>query len=339
MALSLIGLDIGRSFIKVVQVKKSGSKLSLESCATVVTPSGGIQSDSPFELKRVSEAIRNCVKAAKSQDDSCAVSLVESQVVTRLIDMPNLTDKELSSAINWEADQYIPLPIRDVNLQYQIISRPDANTSDKMQVLLIAAPKRMVEKYLRVVKDAGLNARALETESSALSRALIKVDDPPSIIISFGAVSTELILVKDGHVVFTRSLATGGVNLTRSIMAEFNMAEAQAEEYKHAYGILEDKLGGKVSNILKPILELVVGEVIKATEFSRSHLANHTIARIIMCGGGAYLPGFTEYLTQRTSLEVLLADPWSNFEKEGLIMRLPGQGSFYSVATGLALRF
>jgi type IV pilus assembly protein PilM len=257
-----------------------------------------------------------------------------------LIQLPPLTDKELASAINWEAEQYIPLPIKDVILQYKIINREAivAGGQSKMDVLLIAAPKRVIQKYISVVKNAGLRPEVLETESTALTRSLTKLSDPPTIIVSMGALSTELVLAQKGNVLFTRSIATGGVNLTKAIMAEFNLPQKQAEEYKQTYGILEDKLSGKVASVLKPILDIVITEILKAVEYARGHVRDSQVARVVICGGGAFLPGLSEFLVERTSLEVSLGDPWIDFAKEGLITQLADQGSIYSVATGLALR-
>lgn len=338
MAAQIFGLDIGSSFIKVAQVRSRGSDRTLAAAGSVLTSGDGIKSETPLQLKQLAEAVKLCVKNSKIDGNRCAVSIIESQAVTRLIELPNLTDKELSAAINFEADQYIPLPIKDVNLQYKVLSRPQSGSDGKMQVLLIAAPKRVIDKYLQVVSLAGLNLTAIETESSSLARALSGPNDPPSLIVSMGALSTELILVKAGNVFVTRSIATGGITLNKTIMAEFNLTQAQAEEYKMAYGILEDKLSGKIANILKPVFEIIVGEILKAAEYTKIHTESAQLYRIIICGGGAYLPGLAEYLTEKTSVEVSLGDPWANFKKEGLILKIPGQGSFYSVATGLALR-
>jgi type IV pilus assembly protein PilM len=340
MSAQNFGLDIGRSFIKVVQAKVSGENKLLTAVASVPTPSGGMQSDSPIDLKKISEAVRQCVKVAKVHGNNCNVSIIESQAVTRLVEMPNLTDKELSSAINWEADKYIPLPLKEVNLQYKVVSRYPAGDEKggKMDVLLVAAPKRVVEKYLLVVKDAGLKLSAIETESASLARALSRGVEAGLVLVSFGSVSTELVAVREGNVIFTRSIATGGEALTRAIMAEFNLQHQQAEEYKHAYGIMENQLGGKVANVLKPILEVIIGELMRAIEFSKTHMQANQLARIAICGGGAYLPGISEFITRKTSLEVSLADPWDSFTKEGLILKLPGQGGFYTTATGLAVR-
>ncbi|MBI2594523.1 type IV pilus assembly protein PilM [Candidatus Curtissbacteria bacterium] len=337
MPAQFFGLDIGRTFIKVVQVKVSGNKKILTAAASFQTSPGGILSESPLDLKNLASAIKSCVEGAKVSTNKCVASLIESQVVTRLIQLPSLTDKELAAAINWEAEQYIPLPMKDVNLQYKVISRP-AEGDGKMDVMLVAAPKRVVNKYLSVILEAGLVVQALETESTALARALTRVDDPPTIIVSLGAVSTELVIAKGGNVLFTRSVATGGVNLTRAIMSEFNLPQNQAEEYKQTYGVLTDKLSGKLAAVLKPILDVLISEVLKAVEFTHSHVRDSQVGRIVVCGGGAFLPGLAEFLTERTSLEVSLGDAWSGFVKEGLILKLPAQGSIYSVATGLALR-
>ncbi|OGD94072.1 hypothetical protein A2697_03645 [Candidatus Curtissbacteria bacterium RIFCSPHIGHO2_01_FULL_41_44] len=338
MASNLFGLDIGRSFIKVVQTDVSRGKKILTNCAAVPTPIGGIQSESPVDLAKISDAIIDCLDRAKINLDKCAVSLIESQVVSRLIELPNLTDKELFAAIHWEAEQYIPLPITDVNLQYKIVSRPEGSAGGKLNVLLVAVPKRVIEKYLNVVRNAKLRPQALETESAALTRALTRPGDPATIIVSMGAVSTELVVASDGNVLFTRSIATGGLSLTKSIMAEFNLPVKQAEEYKQTYGILEDKLSGKVAAVLKPIMDILISEILKAIEFTHTYFQKSQVARIVVCGGGAYLPGFSEFLAERTSIEVNMGDPWADFSKEGLILKVPGQGSVYAVATGLALR-
>lgn len=334
------GLDIGRSFIKIVQVKNQGGKKFLTSSFSFPTPSGGMVSDSPLELKKVAEAVKAAARQAKVAGSECNVSLIESQTVTRLVQMPNLTDKELSAAINYEADKYIPLPIKEVNLEYKVVVRYPAGSEagGKMDVLLVAAPKRVVEKYLTVVGDAGLKISAIETESAAISRALSTGVEAAVVIVSFGSASTEVIAVRQGSVIFTRSIATGGEALTRAVMAEFNLQHSQAEQYKHSYGIVENQLGGKVANVLKPVLEVIIGEIMKAVDFARTHMMETQLARIIISGGGAYMPGMSEFITRRTSLEVSLADPWESFTKEGLILKIPGQGGFYCTATGLAVR-
>lgn len=340
MAAAPFGLDIGRSFIKVVQIKMSGAKRTLVAVASSPTPAGGMQSDSPIELKKVSEAVKQCVRQAKVEGTRCNVSMIESQAVTRLVQMPNLTDKELSAAINWEADKYIPLPIKDVNLQYKVVTRYAAGTErgGKMDVLLVAAPKRVVEKYVQVVKDAGLVINAIETESSAIARSVSKGVEPALVVVSFGSVSTEVVAIHQGSVIFTRSITTGGEAMTKAIMGEFNLQHQQAEQYKHSYGLLENQLGGKVANVIKPVLDVILTELARAIEFSKTHMQESQLARIVICGGGAYLPGIGEFITRRTSLEVSLDDPWGTFEKQGIILKVPGQGGFYCTATGLALR-
>lgn len=340
MPAQIFGLDIGRSFVKVARVENRGNRKLLTAASYAPTPGGGIQSESPVDLSKVSEAIKNCVAAAKIEGDKCAVSLIESQVVSRLIQLPALTEKELASAINWEAEQYIPLPIKDVVLQYKIVNKSSqvSGSEGKMDVLLIAAPKRIIQKYITVVKEAGFKPDILETESTALVRALTKPADPPTIIVSMGALSTELVIAQAGEVFFTRSIATGGMNLTKAIMSEFNLPQKQAEEYKQTYGIMEDKLSGKVAAVLKPILDIIIGEVLKAVEYTRTHVASADVTRVVISGGGAFLPGLSEFMVERTSLEVSLGDPWVDFVKEGLILQLASQGSIYSVATGLALR-
>jgi len=338
MSAQIFGLDIGRAFIKLAQIRTNGGRRELVAVGNVPTPAEGLKTESKPQIKELSEVIKNLVKSSKASGNKCSVSIVEAQAVTRLVELPNLTDKELASAINWEADQYIPLPLKDVNLQYNVLFRPPPGALGKMQVILIAAPKKVVEKYLEVVKMAGLSLQAIETESASLARALSQPQDPLSLIVSMGAVSSELILVKGGNVYFSRSIASGGLALTKTIMSEFSLSEKQAEEYKMAYGLIEDKLSGKIAAVLRPALDILIVEILKAVEYGRTHMQGDLLNRAIICGGGAYLPDLAEYFAEKTSMEVLLGDPWANFSKQGLILKIPGQASYYSVATGLALR-
>lgn len=335
MSAHIFGLDIGRSFIKVVEVDVIKNSKILKAAALTLTPSGGMESDSEEDLAKVSQEIKVCLKKARTGTPNCVASLSESQVISRLIEMPILTDKELGSAINWEAEQYIPLPIKEVSLQYKVITK--SNQNGKMNVLLTAAPKRAVEKYLKVIKNAGLKVVGFEPESSALGRVLTKGSDPLTIIVSLGAVSTDLVVASGGNAIFTRSISTGGSTLTRAIMSEFNLPQTQAEQYKQTYGILDDKLSGKVAAVIKPVMEILIQEILKAVEFAQSHLSANQISRVMLTGGGAFLPGLPQFLVERTGLEISIGDPWADFKKEGLILSLAGQGSLYTVATGLAL--
>lgn len=339
MAASFFGLDIGRYYIKVVDAEYSGRNRILKSAGVFSSQSGGIQLESPADLKNLSESIRKGVKSLRINSDKCVVSLMESQIVSRMIKMPVLSDKELGAAINYEAEQYIPLPLKDVVLQYKILNRPKgASSASKMDVFLVAAPKRIVEKYLKVVKDAGFTVLALETESTALVRSLVLAQDPPTIIVSLGAVTTELVVSVFGNVFFTRSVSVGGANITKSLMDEFRLPAAQAEEYKRAYGVLKDKVSGKVALVIRPHLEIIASEITRAGEFTRSRIPDVQVRRVIITGGGAFLPGLGEFLVDATGLEVMMGDPFRYFKKDKLVNSFSGQGSIYSIATGLALR-
>lgn len=338
MAAQIFGLDIGRSFIKVVQLKSDGNRKTLVAAGSIATPGDGLKTDDKSQLKKVAQSIQIIINNSKIEGKNCVVAIAEASAVTRLIELPSLTDKELASAINWEADQYIPLPIKDVNLQYTVVSRPQGGSIGKMKVLLIAAPKRVISKYLEVITLSGLTLKAVETESTTLARSLSRINESSSLIVSIGASSTDLISVEGGNVFFSRSISSGGLALTRAVMTEFKLTQSQAEQYKMAYGILEEKLSGKIAAILRPVLDIIISEILKAIEYSRTHMLSGQMGRIVICGGGSYLPGLAEFITEKTSVEVSIGDPWLNFNKEGLILKIPGQGSFYCVATGLALR-
>ncbi|MCR4324117.1 MAG: type IV pilus assembly protein PilM [Candidatus Curtissbacteria bacterium] len=340
MSARLFGLDIGRSYIKVAAVDVSRNRKVLTAAGIISSPVPAFLSSSESDLSKVVDAVKRLVEEVKIETDKCSVSLMESQVISRLIQIPKLTDKELAAAVVWEAEQYIPLPIKDVVLQHNVVNttNPQHPGGEKMDVLLVAAPKRVVERYIRIVRECHFKVNSIESESFSLARSLTQPTDASTIIVSFGAFSTELTITNRGSVIFTRSVSTGGANLTKIIMREFNLPTIQAEQYKQSYGVSPDKLSGKLVEALGPSLEVVVTEILRGVEFSKSHVSNWSGAKIVLCGGGAYLPGLSEYLVGRTNLDVTIGDPWVDFVKEGLITKIPGQGTVYAVATGLALR-
>lgn len=339
MAEEFFGLDIGTAQIKAVQVKKTGTAVILTAAAMTPAPTRGILSDAVQDQEVLADNLAKLISSSKITTTNCVSALPESQIFTRVISMPVLNDKELASAIRWESEQYIPVPLTEVNLAWQTLSRPIKPTSEsKMDVLLIAAPKILVEKHVRILKLAGLKPFGLETETLAMARSLTDKISPITLLISIGAYTTDICIAKSGTLLYTRSIATGGEAFTKSLVEEFGFERDQAEEYKKNYGLLEDQLEGKIANILKPVLEILVGEIKKATGAFES-ARKEKIHLAILTGGGATMPGIIEYLAQELDLEVQVGDPWAKLEKApDLPKSVLSDRVYFAVATGLALK-
>ncbi|OGD86190.1 hypothetical protein A2Z23_03175, partial [Candidatus Curtissbacteria bacterium RBG_16_39_7] len=319
-AQDFFGLDVGTSSIKAVQVRKDGLVSKLVTAGYIAVPSKRVLSESSVDQESVAGAISKLVSSLKISTGNVVTALPESQIFTRVIEMPILNDRELASAIKWEAEQYIPVPLTEVNLAWQVLLRPvKVEAESKMEVLLIAAPKVLVEKHVRILKMAGLNPVGLETEVVAATRALVDKASPTTAIILIGAYSTDICIAKMGILSSTRSIATGGEALTKAIAQDLGFDQAQAEEYKKTYGLLENELEGKIMATIKPVFEIIAGEVKKAILTYESKKSGEQVKRIILGGGGGKLPGAIEYLVSEFGMEVQLGDPWFFLEKGAYI--------------------
>ncbi|MBI2017863.1 type IV pilus assembly protein PilM [Candidatus Daviesbacteria bacterium] len=337
-----VGLDIGFSSIKVVALSKD-KQFKLVSLGSIPAPSPGMISDSDPDLEAVAVAIKRLLDDTKIEDKEVVVALPESKVFTRVIDdLPYLTDAELSSAIKYASEEFIPMPLTEVNLNWQVLLKSKDRSKDtKTVVLVIASPKNVVSKYVKVLSMAALHPKALETETIAVTRSLVGNNpfSPSSLIIQLGATTTDFAVVSKGLIWLTRSISTGGSALTRSLAQNFNFEFPQAEEYKKVYGLMEDQLEGKVLEALRPIVEIIATEAKRVIQSYETKYPNDPIKRAVLSGGGAKMPRFVIYLANRMALEVQEADPWYSIEKDkGLISKLSQDAPSYSVAVGLALR-
>lgn len=344
MAKVSIGLDIGFSTIKVVSLLKDKSgPAKLVSLGTIPSPIPGMLSDQQTDLENVAVAIKKLLSATKIEQKEVIAALPESRVFTRVIDdLPYLSDSELSSAIRYAAEEFIPMPLSDVNLNWQILQRSNPKLKDaRTVVLVIASPKNVVAKYVNVLSLAGLRPKALETEIIATARSLVGNNpfSPSTLIVQMGSTTTDFAAVAKGLIWLTRSISTGGMALTRALAQQFNFELSQAEQYKRVYGLLEDQLEGKVFEALKPVVDIMLGECKRVIQAFDAKYTQNPIKRVVLSGGGAKMPGFVVYLANSLGLEVQEADPWYLIAKEkSLLSKLSQDAPSYSVAVGLALR-
>lgn len=338
-----VGLDIGFSSIKVVALSYDKERFSLSSLGAIPCPQPGLVSDLEDDLQQVATSIRKLFAAANIDQNEVVTALPEAKVFTRVIDdLPYLSDNELSSAISYASEEFIPMPLSDVNLNWQVLSRSDGKDKNKRTVVLvIASPKNVVSKYIKVLTMASLRPRVMETETIAAARSLVGNDpfSPSTLIIQFGAATTDFAVVSKGLIWLTRSISTAGMSLTRILAQHFNFEFSQAEEYKKVYGLSQDQLEGKVYEILKPVVDIILGESKRVIQFFQAKYPQNPVKRIILSGGGARMPGLVAYLANVLGLEVQEADPWYTISKnQNLTGKLAQDAPSYSVAVGLAMR-
>ncbi len=337
--MNVFGLDIGSTSIKIAQAQKEGNKFRLYSAGLVQSPSPGINSEAKKDLVALATAIKKLHQDTKINNRSAVVSLPESKIFSRVISLPVMSEDELSQSLQWEAEQFVPMPIEDISLDSVIISRGQpGKVEQKMEVFVVAAPNNLIKKYQQVIEMAGFKMVAIETELIAAARALVAPDSPPVLIIDFGAETTDIAIAKQGRVVFTRSIPAAGQAFTRAISSGLSIDISQAEKYKTAYGLEEKKLEGKVKEAIAPVVNQVVNEVRKAIQFWREK-EKEEVKSLILTGGSANLPNLTAFLTQSLGIEVQVANPFAHLvANEKQIARLSQNTPLFAVAVGLAMK-
>jgi type IV pilus assembly protein PilM len=339
MKSNAFGLDIGATSIKVVWLSREKDSYIYGSSLSIPTPQHGMQSESPFDQQEIAQAINKLVIDAKITTNNVNIALPENHVYTKVVDMPILSEKELANAIYWEAEQYIPVPLDTVMLDWSILHTPNASAVEsKMQVLLVAAPKDLIKRYQMVLEMAGLTVASIETEVLAVIRGVI-VDEQTvtSLVMNIGAFSTLLSIVRNGIIVFNYLVPLGGVALTRAIATDFGFSPAQAEEYKRVYGLSDKNFGGKVGKAIEPILTVLMTEVKKAISFYDEKY-KASISQILLTGGSASLPGLGVYFAQNIGTETVSANPWKLLNIQKVPPEIESKGPEYTIAIGLAMK-
>lgn len=339
----IIGLDLGSNNFRAVELENDKGKAVLKSFGTYQSPKLDLTSDDPASIDEYADSIKTFLRESNFSSDNAVVGMPEANVFTRVITYPKMSSKELNSSIIFEAEQYIPLPLDEVNYSFQIID-DEAVEEGKMSVLLVAAKKTILQKYVDILKRAGLQPKGIEPETLALQRSLY--NNPTaigaSIIVNMGAQSSQIIISYKGFVRFTRSVNVGGETMSKLISQELSLDAAQAEEYKKTYGMDAGQGDGKIFNVIKPVFDNILGEINRSKTYYTSHSPSVTISKVILSGGTALMPGLLFYIASNLDCEVELANPWKNILLSSKLQKdkdvLIEQGPVYVTSVGLALK-
>lgn len=347
------GLDITDLSVKIIKLKKRGRGFRLVSYGRAEIESGiieeGVIKDEEALVQIIKNACQN-VKGKKLNTKYVLASLPEEKSFLQVIQMPKMRKNELKSAVPFQAENYIPLPINDVYLDFQTIS-PVKNYLDYLNVLIVAMPKKIVNSYVSCFKKAGLIPLGLEVESSAIARALIKngADNAPMVLIDFGKNNTELIVFSDHSIRFTCSVSISSQQLTTAISKNLEISFNEAEKLKMEYGI-DEKSPSKNTKTRKtweaitPLLNNLTNQIQKYLDFYYGHysnehsLPNEKIEKILLCGGGANLKGLPEFLSKKLEISTELGDPWTNLSSKKINNAISKNALPFTTAIGLALK-
>jgi type IV pilus assembly protein PilM len=335
------GLDIGATSIKLASLDGKQGAFILKAASISPAPSKGMLSESPLDAEEMAQSLVKAVKDAGITSKFVNIALPENQVYTKVLEMPVLSDRELASAIYWEAEQYIPVPLTNITLVWNVLKRPDKpGQTDRMEVLMVGAPTMLVNKYQKILTMAGLEISSMETEILATIRSLVlDATFPTSLIVNIGAISTSFAIVRNGIMVFTYSMSVGGAAINRAIATDFGLTPQQAEEYKRVYGISGKSLGGKIGRATEPILNTILTEIKKSIAFySQKYKDDSPIRQIILSGGTAKLPGIEIFFANNSGIETAIANPWKILASQQMPREILDNASDYTIAVGLAMK-
>lgn len=328
-----IGIDVGATSIKALELAPAGKdKWKLVTAASIPTPAGGVTN-----AAATTAAIVKLLKEAGTKSRRVVAALPEDQVSSHVVDMPILSDDEVKSAIQWQVEQYIPIPMDRAVWSYEVVKRDKA--AGTMEILLVATSKALVASYTQVMQQAGLEVLALETELTASARACVPAGLPASMIVDIGAKSTDLGIVSHGQLVFSRTIPTAGEAFTRAIESGLGLDATVAEQYKSAYGMAPSKLDGKLSTAMQPVLNVISTEVKKTADFYASKHPGEAIKLVTISGGAAQLLDLVGILSSTVGIEVAVANPFSKVTLDPNQTRaLASTAANYCVAAGLSMR-
>ena len=342
---SVVGLDIGSSAVKAVELKAAGRGYRVAAFGTEPVPPDSIVDGAIIDGAAVADAIRRLFDGRGIKTKDVAASLSGNAVIVKKITLPQMTEAELAESIYWEAEQYIPFDIQDVNLDYQILDAPDtAASKGTMDVLLVAAKKEKIADYTGVIAQAGRSAVVVDVDAFALQNAYeanygIK---PGSVVVllNAGASATNLNIRAGEQSVFTRDISIGGNAYTEALQKELNLPFEQADQLKRGTPVdgvtFED-----ARPVLRAVSENVMLEIQKTFDFFKATAASDRIDRIMVSGGASRAEGFTEMLTERFEAPVEPFDPFKKVAFDGKKFNVQTAAEVaptVAVAVGLALR-
>lgn len=337
------GIDIGKNTVKVAYTENNVSPLRLKKAFSFQTGPGGLGVEDPNQRTDLAVRIRDAIAGAKLDTNKCIVALPEPAVFNRLLTFPALEEDKLNEAIHWNAKQFIPIPLEDVQMDWIKTAELTAEGKKMIQLLLVAAPKKLINNTLAVFKEAELEVIAIETEAVATARIIANAypNAGSMLVLDIGSSGTDLSVVDNNNLIFSQSFGTGSEAMTKAIASNFNLDPVQAEQYKIKFGMMPNQAEGKIVRVLEPVLQLIISEVSRTITFFQNKYSQVTPKRVILLGEGAKTPGLAEYFQLALNMPTEIANLTNNLQIDpSLAAELQSQNSLvgYGVALGLALK-
>ena len=335
-----LGIDIGDSSLKMVELRKKGRQIQLANYAFSENVSE-VNFMKVEDIKYLASAIVKVKTEAGITAKRVTASLPTFAVFSSIISVNVADKKNLSAAVNEEAQKVIPLPLEDMTLDWKIVPDEKGKISQtgNLKIFLTGSPKKLVRKYISIFKAAKLELASLETETFSLVRSLLGDDKTTVMIVELGANSTDFSIIRESIPILNRSLTISGATITKLLAEKMGIPYAQAEQFKLdlSLSLAQENKDG-LPKMIAQALEPIVTEMQYMLDFFHSQNKGD-VEKVILTGGGAMLLNLADYFSERLNLQVIIGDPWHriNYPAE-LKPVLSEVGPRLSVAVGLAMR-
>lgn len=359
-----LGVDIGNSAIKIVELGVEKKRPKLITYGYIEQENTILTSNTPESKQAIIQSISDIQKSAHTTSTQVVAALPSYTVFASVIRVPHMPKKELLPAVTAEAAKFVPMPIEEMIIDWKILdeativgasSAEESNSSDSraeatirskekkyLKILLTAAPRDLVSRYVEIFKAAKLDLISLETESFALERALIGHNPAPVMMIDIGAKATTITIAAGSVPIITRSIDVGGVSITKAIAAGLHIDDNRAEQFKRDFGLTKptNDAASPIPKRIQFMMTSIINEITYVLrQYEQQNSQYMRIEKIILAGGSAWLPNITTYLSQQLDTKVFIGDPWARVlyppELKPVLQEL---GPRMAVSVGLAMR-
>src|SRR5438067_4202714 len=341
---AVIGLDIGSSAVKAVELRQVGKGWKVVAFGIQPVPPDSIVDGAIIDGAAVADAIRRVFENKHFKTKEVAASLSGNAVIVKKISLPVMTEAELAESIYWEAEQYIPFDIQDVNIDYQILDAGAGGEGGTMEVLLVAAKKEKIADYTGVISQAGRTPIIVDVDAFALQNAFEMnyglEKEQVVVLLNFGASAININIITGDQSVFTRDISMGGNSYTEAVQKELNLPFESAEQLKRGQPV-EGVNAEDVTPVLHAMTENVLLEIQKTFDFYKASATSDRIDRIVLSGGASRVTGSVGARQERFGTTVELFNPFQKIAWEPGKLGVEdaeGVSPAAAVAVGLALR-
>jgi type IV pilus assembly protein PilM len=341
--ITVLGLDISSTTVKLLELSRSGERYRVESYGVASLPVDAVIEKNVNDVAGVAKAITQVVNQSKTKVKFVSAAVAGSSVITKLVDMPEgLNDDAMEAQLAVEADQYIPYPLEEVAIDFEV-QGPSLDTENYDSVLIAACRRETIEARVEAIEEAGLEAKIIDVEAYAMERAFTLIEhqldlepDNTVAVVDIGATMTTLSVLHQGQTIYTREQLFGGKQLTDEIMRRYGLPLEEAGLAKKQGGLPDDY----EPEVLEPFKDAVVQQVARSLQFFFSSSQYNDVDYIILAGGVASMQGLDTLVQDKLGTPATVANPFAEMSISSKVdaVALAGDAPAMMIACGLAMR-